>query len=99
MKINKQTEIENYLKEPLKPGDDVYIYTYKYGVDNPGYNPFPDKSWNSSLRFVGFDLGGILSSIGFEIITSLSKLAMKVKGEKGKDFYIFNFKEQIICLQ
>lgn len=120
MKINKQTEIENYLKEPLKAGDDVYIYPYKkYGVDNPGYqnplsidttknpklvtiksiidenfftfteygnvetkahisfikeksiyhlgyNPFPDKSWNSSLRFVGFDLGGILSTIGFE---------------------------------
>lgn len=37
--------------------------------------------------------------IGFEVITSLSKLAMKVKVEKGKDFYIFNFKEQIICLQ
>lgn len=37
--------------------------------------------------------------VDFEIITPLSKLAMKVKVEKGKDFYIFNFKEQIICLQ
>ena len=99
--MTREEKIEQYLREPVKVGDDVQvrglgsqdkqkwgnctqvhslgengsIYIEQYGYRelinvakgdymknsyHIGYNPFPDKTWNSSMRVVAFDLGSII---------------------------------------
>lgn len=44
----------------------IEISKAKRPIYRIGYNPFPDKSWDSRIRMTGYDLGNMISLCGYD---------------------------------